>query len=165
MAEAAESRVRTVLITFFPMFIATLSLLTSIYNGWLNARFVDIIQRNVGRVEYMRTCKEAIDAYFLVKVRISALSAAGDRAGAASPEQNEAAIAIAKFGALGTYLANLRDDRIRQQYTQLTDELRTIAAQARTIPPADLDRRFAAADRLFATMNDDCIRSAQEAPM
>ena len=44
-----ETRIRTILISYFPMFIATLSLVTSIYNGYLNNLFVDLIQRNVGR--------------------------------------------------------------------------------------------------------------------
>ena len=60
--------------TYFPMFIATLSLVTSIYNGYLNNRFVDLIQRNIGRTEYMRTCKEMIDAYFQVKFRAAVIS-------------------------------------------------------------------------------------------
>ena len=64
-----EGRLRTVLISYFPMFIATLSLVTSIYNGYLNNLFVDLIQRNLGRAEYMRTCKDVIDAYFQVKFR------------------------------------------------------------------------------------------------
>ena len=44
-----ETRVRAILLSYFPMFIATLSLVTSIYNGYLNNQFVDLIQRNVGR--------------------------------------------------------------------------------------------------------------------
>jgi hypothetical protein len=64
-----ETKMRTVLMSYFPMFIATLSLATSIFNGYLNNKFVDFIQRNVGRIEYMRTCKEIIDAYFQVKFR------------------------------------------------------------------------------------------------
>ena len=87
-ATTSESTVRAVLLGYFPMFIATLSLLTSIYNGYLNSRFLDIIQLNVGRTEYMRTCKEIIEAYFTVKVRVGALHALGDRA--ASTEQLEA---------------------------------------------------------------------------
>ena len=79
MSETTESRVRAVLLGYFPMFIATLSLVTSIYNGYLNSRFVDFIQRNAGRTEYLRTCKEIIDAYFQIKVRIAAVSAAGAR--------------------------------------------------------------------------------------
>ncbi len=47
-----EVTIRTAVVTYFPMFIATLSLITSIYNGYLNNRFVDIIQRNIARGEY-----------------------------------------------------------------------------------------------------------------
>ena len=39
-----ETRVRTAIVVYFPMFIAALSLFTSIYNGYLNSRFVDFIQ-------------------------------------------------------------------------------------------------------------------------
>src|ERR671929_2359178 len=73
-----ESRTRAALITFFPMFIATLSLVTSIYNGYLNSKFVDIIQRNVGRAEYMKTCKDIIDAYFQVKFRVGSVPASSE---------------------------------------------------------------------------------------
>ena len=69
-----ETRVRAILLSYFPMFIATLSLVTSIYNGYLNNLFVDLIQRNVGRTEYMRTCKDVIDAYFQVKFRAAVVS-------------------------------------------------------------------------------------------
>jgi hypothetical protein len=163
MSATSESRLRDVLLAYFPMFIATLSLLTSIYNGYLNSRFVDLIQRNVGRVEYMKTCKEIIDAYFQVKLRVGMLNGAGQRAGGA--EQAEAANAIAKFGALGTYLANLRDESIRVRYTELSGQLEKIAADARGLSPADLERRYAGPDRLFAEMNDDCIKAAKELPM
>jgi len=63
-----EVTIRTAVVTYFPMFIAVLSLVTSIYNGYLNGKFVDIIQRNFGRTEYLRTCKEIIDAYFFNKL-------------------------------------------------------------------------------------------------
>jgi len=53
MAES-EGKLRVLLITFFPMLIATLSLVTSIFNGYLNNRFVDLIQRNFGRAEYSK---------------------------------------------------------------------------------------------------------------
>src|SRR6187549_1568336 len=115
-SESRESRVRAAILIYFPMFIATLSLITSIYNGYLNGKFVDFIQRNAGRTEYLRTCKEIIDAYFQVKMRIASVTAAGERAGA-SATQTEAAHAVAKFGALGTYLANLRDEATRDRYT------------------------------------------------
>ena len=133
-ATAAKSRVHATLLSYFPMFIATLSLVTSIFNGYLNAKFVDIIQRNVSRTEYMRTCKEIIDAYFQVKVKIGAVNAAGGAAAAQSEVEN----AVAKFAALGTYLANLRDEDTRVRYTHLSMELeetfhrRTWAACGRT---------------------------------
>ncbi len=83
-----QDKIKTILVTFFPMFIATLSLVTAIYNGYLNGKFVDIIQRNVGRTEYMRTCKETIDAYFQVKFRAGVVAQSGgvpSAAGAAPP--------------------------------------------------------------------------------
>lgn len=91
MADTPETRTRAVLLGYFPMFIATLSLLTSIYNGYLNSKFVDLIQSNVGRVEYMKSCREIIDTYFQVKVRLGVLNAAGDKT-AGSIEQTEAAL-------------------------------------------------------------------------
>ena len=75
-----EGKLRVVLLTFFPMLIATLSLVTSIFNGYLNNKFVDLIQRNFGRAEYMRTCKETIDAYFQVKFKAGLVSANGEHA-------------------------------------------------------------------------------------
>jgi hypothetical protein len=165
VADNTEARVRAILLAYFPMFIATLSLLTSIYNGYLNSKFVDLIQRNVGRIEYMRTCKEIIDAYFQAKVRIGVVQAAGERGGAERAEQTDAANAVAKFAALGTYLANLRDEDIRVRYTQLSIDLEKIAADARRLSAADLQRRLEATDRTFNDMNDDCVKSAKEMPM
>ena len=78
-----ESKLRTAVVVYFPMFIAALSLVTAIYNGYLNNRFVTLIQGNVGRVEYMRTCRDIIDAYFQVKLRADLLRTnAGGRADA-----------------------------------------------------------------------------------
>ena len=160
MAEMTESRTRIILFAYFPMFIATLSLLTSIYNGYLNSKFLDFIQRNVGRVEYMRTCKEIIDAYFHVKVRFGALQAGNERG-----ERIEAANAVAKFAALGTYLANLRDEAIRGRYTQLSMDLEKIAAEARQLAAGEYQRRIGDTDRRFNEMNDDCVKSAKEMPL
>ena len=163
-----EATIRTAVITYFPMLIAVLSLVTSIYNGYLNNKFVEIIQRNFGRTEYLRTCKEIIDAYFQVKFRAGIVSESSQRdraviaAGAPSATQIEAANAVSKFGALGTYLANLRDDVTREQYTRLTAELEKIVRSAATTPPADLSKLFEPADRMFADMNNDCVRTAKE---
>jgi hypothetical protein len=160
---AAESRARTAIVLYFPMFIATLSLVTSIYNGYLNNRFLDFMQRNTGRTEYLRTCKEIIDGYFQLRMRVEAINTAGSAAGAAA--QSEATLAVARFGALGTYLANLRDETMRAQYTQLTTLLDAIVKDAAKLSSQDLDRRYDEADREFTKMNTDCIRSAKNLPL
>jgi hypothetical protein len=173
-----ETKVRSILTVYFPMFIATLSLVTSIYNGYLNNRFVDLIQRNVGRAEYMRTCKDVIDAYFQVKFRASIVSRNRDNASAGSAmssgvmtfsamtsEQIEAGQAVARLGALGTYLANLRDESVRVRYTELSMAVDKAVNDARQTPPAALDKLFEPADRIFATLNADCVKSALDQPM
>jgi hypothetical protein len=162
MSETTESRVRATVLVYFPMFIATLSLLTSLYNGYLNSKFVDFIQHNAGRTEYLRTCKEIIDAYFQVKIRIGFVSAAGAQASAGV--QNEAANAVAKVGALGTYLANLRDEKTRERYTHLTTLLDALAHDAPRLTAVELDKRTEPADREFSELNADCVKSAKELP-
>src|SRR4051812_34623393 len=165
MSESTEARVRAILLGYFPMFIATLSLVTSIYNGYLNSKFVDFIQRNAGRTEYLRTCKEIIDAYFQIKVRIAAVSAGGEKTGASTFAQTEVANAVAKFGALGTYLANLRDETTRQRYTQVTTVLDKLSIDAVHLSAGELNKRYEVADREFSEMNSDCIKSAKELPL
>jgi hypothetical protein len=167
MAER-EVRVRMAVIAYFPMFIATLSLVTSIFNGYLNNKFVDLIQRNFGRAEYMRTCKETIDAYFQVKFKAGLVSASGERERAGTPnpnaaaEQIDAAAAVNKFAAIGTYLANLRDDAVRARYTELTHALERAVTEARRTPPADVGKLFELADNIFSELNSDCVKSAKE---
>jgi len=162
-----EGKLRIVLITFFPMLIATLSLVTSIFNGYLNNRFVDLIHRNFGRAEYMRTCKETIDAYFQVKFKAGLVSANGEHARAgtvaiSSAERIDAEAAVNKFAALGTYLANLRDETIRARYTELVRALEKSVTDAGRTPSAELGRLFEGPDRIFAELNNDCVKSAKE---
>ena len=154
-----ETTVRTAIITYFPMFIAALSLIASLYNGYLNGKFVDFIQRNFSRGEYVRTCKEIIDAYFQVKFRAGMVS---DDAGASTAARIDAANAVNKFAALGTYLANLRDDPTREQYTHLSQELDKAVRQAAKTAPTELGKLFEPADRMFADMNSDCVKTAKE---
>jgi hypothetical protein len=165
MAES-EGKLRVVLVTFFPMLIATLSLVTSIFNGYLNNKFVDLIQRNFGRAEYMRTCKETIDAYFQVKFRARLVSANSEQAQAGSAssttERIDAEAAVNKFAALGTYLANLRDETIRTRYTELVRGLEKAVAEAGRTPPAGLGPLFEGPDQIFAELNNDCVKSAKE---
>jgi len=165
MPESTETRLRAILLGYFPMFIATLSLLTSVYNGYLNNRFVDFIQRNAGRTEYLQTCKEIIDAYFQIKVRMTAVSVAGEKAGPATSTQMEVASAVARFGALGTYLANLRDEATRERYTQVTADLEKLSTDTAHLSVDELNKRYEVPDREFTEMNSDCIKSAKELPL
>jgi hypothetical protein len=153
-----ESKLRAAVIVYFPMLIAVLSLVTSIYNGYLNNRFVTIIQGNVGRVEYLKTCRDIIDAYFQVKFHVDQIKG---QPGAASEMQ--ARNAVNRFAALGTYLANLRDEEARREYTALTKQLEGAVARAGSAPAnAGV---FNEADAMFGKLNDDCIRTAQSVPM
>jgi hypothetical protein len=145
-------------VLIFPMFIATLSLLTSIYNGYLNNKFVELIQFNVTRGEYMRTCKDIIDAYFQIKLKTSLL--ASNSGASVETREAEAANAVSHFAALGTYLANLQNEAARARYSRLSQELTKAVAAARTTTPVDIDKLFAPADEMFAGMNDDCIKTA-----
>ena len=158
-----DSKLRIALLAYFPMFIATLSLLTSIYNGYLNNKFVSIIQSNISRAEYMRTCKDVIDSYFQVKFRAAVLNGAGGRSenAGASAQQIEAANTVSHFAALATFLANLRDEEARVTYTNLSRELEKIVQAAGGVPRAELDTMFEPADRMFDEMNNDCVRSAR----
>jgi hypothetical protein len=160
MAEP-ESKLRSAVIIYFPMFIAALSLITSMYNGYLNNRFVELMQANIGRVEYLRTCRDIIDAYFQVKFLTEQIGV--EPQSSPGGERVDAMSAVNKFAALGTYLANLRDEDIRREYTQLTHELE--AAVSRAAPSGNRQKLFEASDAMFARLNDDCIRSAQAAPM
>ena len=80
----------------------------------------------------------------------------------ASAAQIDAANAVSKFAALGTYFANLRDEPTREQYTRLTWELEKIVREAAKTPPAELNKLFEPADRLFTDMNNDCVKTAQQ---
>ena len=146
------------------LLIALSSLAMSVYQSYLFHQSVDLLQRNVARGEYIRTCREVIETYFLVKQRISVLMPAADRGNIAGASRvNEAnrldaQATIAKFGALGTYLANFQDDATRARYTNLTRTLTGIMDNARNTGLQDIDKTFEPADRLFGQMNDDCIK-------
>ena len=165
-ASGRGARLNSKMVVIFPMFIATLSLLTSVYNGYLNNKFVELIQQNLTRGEYIRTCKDIIDSYFLIKLKAAALAAAAERERAGrmtdiTAYEADAANAASHFGALGTYLANFQDDAARERYTYLAWELVRIAKVARDTPPAAVDQLFEKADGMFAQMNNDCIQTAK----
>jgi len=155
------------MLTYFPMLIAVLSIGMSVYQGYLFNQSIDVMQRNVARGEYIRTCREIIETYFQVKQKVGVLMPAADRgniAGASRVTENnrlEAQAAIAKFGGLGTYLANFQDAGTRARYTDLTKTLTGVMENARNVQLADIDKLFAPAEKLFALMNEDCARLAR----
>ncbi len=162
----SEARLRTVLISYFPMFIATLSLVTAIYNGYLNSKFIDLIQRNLGRAEYLRTCKEILEAHAQVRFRVKILSQIGARARAGGTAdltgaRNEADNAHMKFSSLATYLANLLPDA-RERYTHLSWELEKIIGEAPQLTLDELNKRLGQSDDMFTDMNNDCVRIAKQ---
>ena len=161
-----EVKVRTAALTYFPMFIAALSLVTSMYNGYLNNKFVDFIQRNLGRGEYLRTCKEILEAHAQVGFRAKILSQTGERARAGSPvdqtaARNEADSALIKYVSLATYLANLQPEA-RERYTLLSIELEKILNDAPQLTLGELNKRLEKTDQMFTGMNDDCVKMANQ---
>lgn len=151
-------------LTLVTLAIALLSLATAVYQGWVQTRNLEIVQRDLARREQVRSCKEVIEAYFEAKLRIGLLvgSRAAPSTALAVPPEEAAAIAVSRFAALGTYLANFQGEATRQRYTALSRELERLvaAAQADTAP----DRSFGTADGLFYEMNEDCVRSTRLIP-
>ena len=115
---------------------------------------------------YLRTCRDIIDAYFQIKMRTYAMHEATSAHGR-GPEvvdpliQREVEANVFKFGALGTFLANFRDDAIRERYTQLSWKLLAIARDTYKQPREAFDKAFGEADTLFGEMNEDCARTAR----
>lgn len=160
MAEA-----RTVL-PVISLCVAGLSLSAAAYQSYSHGRNIEVVQRNVIRAEYLRTCREIIDAYFQIRLRATAMNEAATTPGRSSDAadamaQREAEAQVYKFGALGTFLANFRDEAVRRRYTDLSWRLLAIARGAARQPRADFDKVYAEADALFDDMNEDCARTAR----
>ncbi len=159
-----ETTTRAAIITYFPMFIAVLSLVTSIYNGYLNNKFVDFIQHNLARAESLRTCKEILEAHAQVEFRAKILSQIGQRSGTPAEltaASNDADEAMIKYVSLATYLANLYPEA-RERYTKLSVDLQKVLDDAPKMSPDDLRKRFDQAGAMFTGMNDDCVRIAKQ---
>ena len=162
---------RSSLLALLSIALAMMSLGAAFYQNYIYTRQLDAIQRNVSRGEYIRTCKEVIDAYFQVKLKVGVIARAGERERAVNISmadtvmELDAANAVSKVAALGTYLANFQNEDVRFQYTQLSRTLEKILGAARTTPPSEIDKLFEPADELFARMNDDCVKTAKAAPL
>ena len=153
------------LFAYVTFFVAGLSLVTSFYQGYLNTKFVELIQTSVMRNETARTCKDLIDGYVQIKLKAAMLAAAVERernsnAASVIALDAEAANSVSRFAALGTYLANFQGDTAREKYTHLSWELARVVTLVRTTAPAGVDKLFEKADGMFATMNDDCVKMA-----
>ncbi len=152
---------------YVSFFVAALSLVTSMYQGYLNTRFVELVQSSVSRGETARVCKDLIDAFFQIKFRTATLSATLDReknpnspgvVTAASEAQN----AVSRFGAYGTYLANFQGEQKRYEYTMLARELARIVEIAQSAPVTDTAKLFDKADAMFGVMNADCVKGVTQ---
>ena len=155
------------LLAGFSILLATLSLGAAFYQNYIYTQLIQVVQRNVARGEYIRTCRDIIETYFQVKLKVGLLMTAERASGSdgESTRETEATNAVSRFAALGTYLANFQDEDVRFRYTQLSRELSNVVMLARNIPAADFDKSFAKADELFGTMNEDCVRTAKTAPL
>ena len=153
-------------LTLVSIVVATLAMASSFFQSYNYSRNLDVVQRNVIRGEYLRTCRDIIDAYFQIRMRAYALhevsAATGRDAGDADLQaRREVEANVFRFGALGTFLANFRDDAVRDRYTQLTGRLLAIARDAYRQPREAFDRAFGEADTQFGDMNEDCARTAR----
>jgi hypothetical protein len=151
-----------------------LALGTVAYQTYLLRQSLNIIDRASQRMdrvqqqnEYVRACRDLSDAYFLVKQRTAPLMAIPDRSNIAGagriPEINriEAQDAVARFAALGTFLANAQDAAARERHAELSRVLARIAEEAKGMQLAEFDKAFEAADKLFVQVNSDCARVSQ----
>ena len=161
---SGQSSGRPPLLSLVTLTIAVASLSTAIYQGWVQTRNLEIVQRDLARREQVRSCKDVIEAYFDVKLRIGLIAdaATGSPPGLPDPVV-QARMAVSRFGALGTYLANFQGEEARSRYTALTRELERVMGLARTAAgPSGMEALFEAADGLFYGMNEDCARSARQ---
>jgi len=166
-AKPESGRNNASIFAYVSFFVAGLSLVTSMYQGYLNTRFVELVQSSVARGETARICKDLIDAFFQIKFRTAGLAAALDRErnpnspgviAAASEAQN----AVSRFGAYGTYLANFQGEKKRYEYTMLARELARVVDVAKSGPVADSGKLFDNADEMFGAMNADCVKGVTQ---
>jgi hypothetical protein len=146
-------------LVILPLFIAVLSLGSSIFQSWNYARNIDSAQRNVLRAESLRTCRDIIDVFFQFRLKAEEANRMQE---AMAPSLAAELKAIAyKFGAFGTFLANFQDDATRTRYTELAWELLALADGAHALPTEAFAKRLATAEGHFGKLNDDCVKAAQ----
>lgn len=157
-SEGAPKQFRTApAMAMFSLAIALLSLSAAFFQGFINARNLNVVQRDLARREHVRGCKEAAELFFEAKLRIARLAARA-RQGAAD-DGFDAALATGRLAAVSTYLANFGDDTTRQTYTALSSAMRKLLDAAAT--GIKDDAALADADRLFGLLNADCVKAAR----
>lgn len=145
-------------ITHLSLLVALASFGAAMFQGYINSRNLEVVQRDISRREHIRACKEAIEAFFDAKLRIVRLAhIAGS---VAETSEFETAMSVSHVGAIGTYLANFQGEDARYQYTLLTRELQRLVDVAKGGAKAD-DSFFKTADEKFNLMNADCVHSSQ----
>src|SRR5438105_3440344 len=160
---------RPTLIVLLSILLAAMTTTAAVYQNYIYTQQLDAIQRNVTRGEYIRACRDVIETYFNIKLQVGFITM--ERAAEPSAQTSrrmhtmEGANVVSRFGALGTYLANFQNEDVRYRYTMLTRELSRIVLAAPQSSETDVDKLFAKADEMFATMNDDCVKSAKAVPL
>lgn len=159
----SETRTPVRILTILSLCVAMVSMLAAAYQSYSHGRNLEIVQRNVLRAEALRTCREIIEVYFLIRMKAGLLTRDAQQ-GADAPsaaQRIEARALVYRFGGLGTFLANFRDETVRERYTQLSWQLLRIVNEAPQSSMAALDTLYEPADALFTTMNEDCASSAK----
>ncbi|MGL4975287.1 MAG: hypothetical protein ACRC56_08320 [Bosea sp. (in: a-proteobacteria)] len=159
-ANASRNARLYILVPLLSMAIAIMSMISSFFQSYNYARNIDSVQRNVLRTENLRTCKEIIEVFFQFRLKAEDLNLATDKSQSAA-QTRELRAMVYKFGALSTFLANFRDEDVRQRYSKLSWQLEEIAQKAATLSAPEFTALFASADQTFGSLNEDCVRAAQ----
>jgi hypothetical protein len=159
---------RPALLALLSLLVALVTVSAALYQNYIYTKQLEAIQRNVVRSEFIRACRDVIEAYFQTKLRVGLILGQGSATGGGpvkGQHEIEAANAVSRLGAIGTYLANFQNEDIRFRYTMLTRELSRIVLAASHSSETDVDKLFAKADELFTGMNDDCVKLAKAVPL
>lgn len=147
------------------LLIASLSLISSISQSYNYRRNIEAVQKNVLRAENLKTCRDIIEVFFAFRLRAEEINARHNDGRMADMGRGEALrelkSLVYRFGALGTFLANFTPHTARERYSHLSWELNALADAAMSLPADAFARKFAEADKIFGTLNEDCARSAQ----
>src|SRR5437588_10567101 len=87
-ADASKKRMgadRPALIVVLSILLAAMTTSAALYQNYIYTRQLDAIQRNVTRGEYIRACRDVIEAYFQVKLQVGFIMMNHGRAAGAPP--------------------------------------------------------------------------------